>query len=108
MSSPIPFIDLAAQRNRLGEIIDNAVLRVIHHGQYIMGPEVAEVERDLSAFCGAKHAISCSNGTDAVALPLMARGVGPGDAVFCPSFTLAATAEVVAWMGATPVFVNCL
>lgn len=100
----IPFADLGAQRRRLGPAVDQAVLRVLDHGGYIMGPEVAQLEDDLSAFCGAGHAISCGSGTDALALVLMARQVKPGDAVFCPSFTFAATAEVVAGLGATPVF----
>jgi dTDP-4-amino-4,6-dideoxygalactose transaminase len=102
----IPFIDLAAQRARLGGAVDEAILRVVNHGAYILGPEVAQLEAELSAFCGAKHVISCANGTDALAMVLMAKGVRPGDAVFCPSFTFAATAEVVAWFGATPVFVD--
>jgi dTDP-4-amino-4,6-dideoxygalactose transaminase len=102
----IPFIDLAAQRARLGGAVDEAILRVVNHGAYILGPEVAQLEEELSAFCGAKHAVSCANGTDALAMVLMAKGVRPGDAVFCPSFTFAATAEVVAWLGATPVFVD--
>ena len=106
--APIAFIDLAAQRARLGERIDQAVLAVIDSGRYIMGPEVAQLESDLSAFCGAKHALACSNGTDALALVLRARGLKAGDAVLCPSFTFAATAEVVAWFGATPVFVDIL
>jgi dTDP-4-amino-4,6-dideoxygalactose transaminase len=82
------------------------VLRVVNHGAYILGPEVAGLEAELSAFCGARHVISCANGTDALAMVLMAKGVRPGDAIFCPSFTFAATAEVVAWLGATPVFVD--
>jgi dTDP-4-amino-4,6-dideoxygalactose transaminase len=102
----IPFIDLAAQRARLGGAVDEAILRVVNHGAYILGPEVAQLEAELSAFCGTKHVISCANGTDALAMVLMAKGVRPGDAVFCPSFTFAATAEVVAWFGATPVFVD--
>ena len=102
----IPFIDLAAQRARLGASVDEAILRVVNHGAYILGPEVAQLEAELSAFCGAKHVISCANGTDALAMVLMAKGVRPGDAIFCPSFTFAATAEVVAWLGATPVFVD--
>jgi dTDP-4-amino-4,6-dideoxygalactose transaminase len=106
MSSTIPFIDLASQRVRLGAAVDEAILRVVDHGGYIMGPEVAELEADLAAFCGAKHVISCANGTDALGMVLMAKGLKPGDAVFCPSFTFAATAEVVAWFGATPVFVD--
>lgn len=106
MTSPIPFIDLLAQRRRLGHAIDEAVLRVVNHGGYVMGPEVATLEADLSAFCGARHVVSCANGTDALAIVLMAKGLRPGDAVLCPSFTFAATAEVVAWLGATPVFVD--
>ena len=103
---PIEFIDLGAQRRRIGARMDEAVLRVVNHGRYIMGPEVGEFERKLAAFCGAKHAIGVANGTDALALGLMAKGVGVGDAVLVPSFTFAATAEVVAWFGATPVFVD--
>jgi dTDP-4-amino-4,6-dideoxygalactose transaminase len=106
--APIPFIDLAAQRRRIGEVMDQAVLRVVHHGAYIMGPEVLELEEQLSAFCGARHVISCASGTDALALVIMAKGVRPGDAILCPSFTFAATAEIVAWVGATPVFVDSL
>ena len=102
----LPFIDLGAQRRRLGSLVDDAIMRVVDHGQYIMGPEVGQIESDLSAFCGAKHVISCGNGTDALALVLMAKGVRPGDAILCPSFTFAATAEVVAWLGTTPVFVD--
>ncbi len=102
----IAFIDLQAQRRRLGVKVDEAVLRVVNHGGYVMGPEVKQIEADLAAFCGAKEVISCSNGTDALTLVLRARGVGPGDAVLCPSFTFAATAEVVALAGATPVFVD--
>lgn len=105
---PIPFIDVAGQRRRLGTAIDDAVQRVLTHCAFIMGPEVAQSERDLEAFCGAKHAITCASGTDALALILMAKGVKPGDAVFCPSFTFAATAEVVVWLGAAPVFVDVL
>jgi len=106
LETPIPFIDLAAQRRRLGQRIDDAILRVVNHGGFIMGPEVRQLETDLSAFCGAGHAIGCANGTDALALVLMAKGVTAGHAVLCPSFTFASTAEVVAWVGATPVFVD--
>jgi dTDP-4-amino-4,6-dideoxygalactose transaminase len=106
MTESIPFIDLGAQRRRLGRSVDEAVLRVIDHGAYIMGPEVAQLEAELAACCGAGHAITCASGTDALALVLMAKGVKSGDAVFCPAFTFAATAEVVAWLGATPVFVD--
>jgi dTDP-4-amino-4,6-dideoxygalactose transaminase len=108
MSDAIAFIDLAAQRRHIGNRMEEAILRVVHHGGYIMGPEVKQFEADLSAFCGAKHVISCANGTDALALVLMAKGVKPGHAILCPSFTFAATAEVVAWLGAIPVFVDCL
>jgi dTDP-4-amino-4,6-dideoxygalactose transaminase len=107
-AAPVEFIDLAAQRRRLGTRVDEAVLRVLSHGRYVMGPEVAQVEADLAAFCGASIVVSCANGTDALALVLMAKEVGPGDAVLCPSFTFAATAEVVAWVGATPLFIDVL
>jgi dTDP-4-amino-4,6-dideoxygalactose transaminase len=103
---PIPFIDLGAQRRRLGKRIDDALLRVVDHGGFIMGPEVRQFEAALGQFCGAKEVITCANGTDALSLVLMAKGVKPGDAVFCPSFTFAATAEVVALVGATPSFVD--
>jgi dTDP-4-amino-4,6-dideoxygalactose transaminase len=105
---PIAFIDLAAQRRRLGKSIDEAMLRVVDHGAYILGPEVKTLENDLAAFCGARHVVSCANGTDALALVLMAKGIQAGDAVFCPSFTFAATAEVVAWTGATAIFCDAL
>ncbi len=107
-TAAIPFIDLGAQRARIGAAIDAGLLRVAQHGQYILGPEVKTLEADLAAFCGAKECISVSNGTVALAMPLMAKNIRPGDAVFCPSFTFAATAEVVAWLGATPVFVDVL
>ena len=107
-AAPLPFIDLGAQRRRLGQRIDAAIARVLDHGQFIMGPEVAEFERRLGAFGEAGHVLSCANGTEAIALPLMAWDVGPGDAVFCPSFSFAATAEVIPWLGATPVFVDIL
>jgi dTDP-4-amino-4,6-dideoxygalactose transaminase len=103
---PIRFIDLTAQQERIKPRIDAAIAKVLAHGAYIMGPEVAQFESDLSAFCGAKHSIGCSNGTDAITLCLLAKGVKPGMAVFCPSFTFAATAEVVALIGATPYFVD--
>jgi dTDP-4-amino-4,6-dideoxygalactose transaminase len=105
---PLAFIDLAAQQRAIRARIDAAIARVLDQGAYIMGPEVGALERDLSAFSGAKHVISCANGTDAIAMVLMAKSVGPGDAVFVPSFTFAATAEAVAWLGATPVFVDSL
>ncbi len=102
----IPFIDLAAQRRRLGPAVDAAVGRVLNHCQFILGPEVRAFEADLAAFCGAKHAVTCASGTDALVLALRARGIGPGDAVICPSFTFCATAEVAALVGATPIFVD--
>jgi len=105
---PIPFVDLDAQRRRLGPRLEAAIARVLAHGRYIMGPEVAELEGQLAAFCGARHAISCASGTDALALALMAKGIGPGDAVLVPAFTFVATAEPVAWLGAVPVFVDVL
>jgi dTDP-4-amino-4,6-dideoxygalactose transaminase len=104
--APIPFIDVAAQRRRLGRLIDDAIARVTAHCQFINGPEVAAFERELAAFCGARHAVSCASGTDALVLVLMAQGIGPGDAVFCPAFTFCATAEAVALVGATPVFAD--
>ena len=104
--APIPFIDVAAQRHRLGERIDAAVSRVLDHCQFILGPEVSELETALARFCGARHVVTCASGTDALAMVLMARGIGPGDAVICPSFTFCATAEVVARVGATPVFAD--
>jgi len=104
--APIPFIDVGAQRRRLGRAVDDAVARVLDHCQFILGPEVRALEADLAQFCGVRHAISCASGTDALILVLMAAGVGPGDAVICPSFTFTATAEVVALVGATPVFAD--
>jgi dTDP-4-amino-4,6-dideoxygalactose transaminase len=103
---PIPFIDVAGQRKKLGKAIDDAVAKVLGHCQFILGPEVRELEAQLSAFAGVKHTISCASGTDALMLVLLAKNVGAGDAVFCPSFTFAATCETVALVGATPVFVD--
>lgn len=102
----IAFIDLQAQRARISGKIDAAVSAAIEGGAYIMGPQVKSFEADLAKFGQAKHALSCGNGTDALVLPLMAWEVGPGDAVFCPSFTFAATAEIVPWVGASPVFID--
>ncbi len=103
---PIPFIDVAAQRRRLGRAIDDAVARVLAHCQFIQGPEVRTFEAEVAAFCGARHAIGCSSGTDALLLVLMAWQIGPGDAVICPTFTFHATAEMVALLGATPVMAD--
>lgn len=101
---PIPFIDLQAQRRRLGESVEQGMRRVLDHGQFIMGPEVPELEKALSAFCGAPHVIGCANGTDALNLAMRALGIGPGDAVIVPAFSFSASAEAVVLVGATPVF----
>lgn len=102
----IPFIDVAVQRQFLGGKIDAAISRVLEHCLFINGPEVAQLEADLAVFTGAKHVIACASGTDALLMVLLARGIGPGDAVICPSFTFCATGEVVALLGATPVFAD--
>jgi dTDP-4-amino-4,6-dideoxygalactose transaminase len=102
----IEFIDLKAQRQRIGASMEQAIMRAVEAGQYILGPQVAEFEAKLAAFCGAKHVIGTANGTDALGICLMALGLRPGDAVICPAFTFAATAEAVAWLGATPIFVD--
>jgi dTDP-4-amino-4,6-dideoxygalactose transaminase len=101
---PIVLVDLAAQQARIRGRLDQAIARVLEHGQYIMGPEIAELEHRLAAFTGARHAITCSSGTDALLIALLARGVGAGDAVICPAFTFPATPEAIAMLGATPVF----
>ena len=101
------FIDLAAQYQHLKSQIDRRIRAVLEHGQYIMGPEVQELESKLADYVGVKHAITCANGTDALTLALMALEVGEGDAVFVPTFTFFATAEAVAFSNATPVFVDC-
>jgi len=100
------FIDLATQQKRIKQKIDDAIQRVLSHGKYVMGPEVPELEERLAAYVGAGHAIGCASGTDALLLALMAYGVGPGDAIFTTPFTFIATAEVIALLGATPVFVD--
>ncbi|MBW8880125.1 MAG: DegT/DnrJ/EryC1/StrS aminotransferase family protein [Asticcacaulis sp.] len=104
----IPFIDLGVQRERIGAKIEAGVLKVIQHGAYIMGPEVKTFEANMAAFAGAKHCLSCANGTDAIELILLGLGIGKGDAVFVPAFTFVATAEVVPMTGAEPVFVDIL
>jgi len=103
---PLPLIDIAAQRRRLGKSLDQAVGRVLAHCQFINGPEVAQLEAELAEFSGAKHVVTCASGTDALLMVLMAGRIGPGDAVLCPSFTFCATGEAVALTGATPVFVD--
>jgi len=105
---PIPFIDLQTQRARLGQPLEDAILKVVRSGAYIMGPEIGQFEKALGEFGQAPYVLSCGSGTEALQLPLMAWGVGPGDAVFCPSFTFAATAEVMPLVGASPVFVDIL
>lgn len=104
----IPFIDLQAQRKRLGQPLNDAIQAAIEGGQWILGPQVAQFEKDIAAWAGVKHAVACANGTDALLLVLKAWGVGAGDAVFVPAFTFAATGEVVALAGASPVFVDVL
>jgi len=102
----IAFIDVVSQRQRLGKAIDEAMARVLGHCQFINGPEVTQLEAELAAFSGAKHVVTCASGTDALLMVLMAKGLGRGDAVLCPSFTFCATGEAVALTGATPVFVD--
>jgi dTDP-4-amino-4,6-dideoxygalactose transaminase len=105
-SRSIALIDLAAQQARIRPQIDAAIAEVLNSGAYIMGPQVGELERRLADFCGARHAIACSSGTDALLIALMARGIGPGDAVICPAFTYTANPEVIALLGATGIFVD--
>ncbi len=104
----IPFIDLQAQRRRLGATLSRAIEAAVEGGQWVMGPQVVELEEKLAAFAGVKHVLACANGTDALMIVLRAWNVGPGDAVFVPAFTFAASAEVVALVGAVPVFVDVL
>lgn len=100
------FVDLAYQQQRIKDTLDKRIQSVLTHGQYIMGPEIKELEKRLAGFVGSKHAIACSSGTDALLLALMAYNVGPGDAVITTPFTFIATAEVISLLGATPVFVD--
>ena len=102
----IEFIDLKAQQARLKDKIEAGIQNVLNHGQYILGPEVQQLEEKLAAYVGAKHCISCANGTDALQIAQMAFGIGPGDEVITPGFTYIATAETVAILGATPVYVD--
>lgn len=104
--SMIEFIDLKAQQARIKDKIDAGIQRVLNHGQYILGPEVAELEEKLADFTGAKYCITCANGTDALQIAQMALGIGPGDEVITPGFTYIATAETVALLGARPVYVD--
>ena len=100
------FIDLAAQQARIKEKIDAGIQKVLSHGKYILGPEVSELEEKLAAFTGTKYCITCANGTDALQIAQMAFGIGPGDEVITPGFTYIATAETVAVLGATPIYVD--
>ncbi|MEY4678875.1 MAG: hypothetical protein RLZZ276_524 [Pseudomonadota bacterium] len=106
MTAPLPFIDLQAQYRRLKPAIDARVMRVLEHGRFILGPEVAELEAALSAFCGVRETVTVASGTEALRIPMMGEGIGPGDAVFLPAFTYTATAEVPCAIGAEPVFVD--
>src|SRR5262245_43373947 len=103
---PLELVDLKAQQARIRSKLDAAIARVMDHGAYIMGPEVAELESQLARFCGAAHCVSCASGTDALLIALMALGVGPGDAVICPAFTFTATPEVIALIGGSPVLAD--
>jgi UDP-2-acetamido-2-deoxy-ribo-hexuluronate aminotransferase len=100
------FIDLDAQQRRIADKLNTHMARVLAHGQYINGPEVRELEQLLANYVGAKHAVGCASGTDALLMALMALGIGPGDAVFTTPFTFIATAEVISLLAATPVFVD--
>ncbi len=100
------FLDLKTQQKRIRKPLEQRINKILDHGAYIMGPEVFELEEKLADYCGVKHAISCSSGTDALLIPLMAWGIGSGDAVFTTPFTYVATAEVISILGATPVFVD--
>lgn len=108
MTAMIPFIDLQTQRRRLGEPLNRAIQAAVEGGQWVLGPQVHELEAQLAALAGVKHAVACANGTDALMIVLRAWNIGPGDAVFVPAFTFAASAEVVALVGASPVFVDVL
>src|SRR6202046_2409249 len=107
MTQPaIPFLDLKAQQARISTELRRRLDGVLAHCQFILGPEVAELEHELAAFCGARHCVAVSSGTDAIQMAFMAEGIGRGDAVFLPAFTYTATAEVPLVLGATPVFVD--
>lgn len=105
-AEPMAFVDLRAQQARIRDRLEKAIARVLDHAQFIMGPEVAELEAKLAAFCGARNAITCASGTEALLIAMMAKNVGRGDAVLCPGFTFPATPETIALLGATPVFVD--
>ena len=105
-SEEIRFIDLKAQQQRILPRLMDRWQAILEHGQYILGPENGELEDRLAKFAGVRHVIACASGTDALLMPLMAYGIGPGDAVFTTPFTFVATAEVIALLGATPIFVD--
>ncbi len=102
----VPFVDLKSQYARLKPQIADAIQGVLDDGRYILGPAVTQFEAELADYCGVAHAIACSSGTDATFMPLLAYGIGPADAVFVPSFTFTATAEVILLAGASPVFID--
>ncbi len=104
--SGVPFVDLKTQYARLKPQIAEAIQEVLDDGRYILGPAVTKLETELAGYCGVRHAISCSSGTDAIIMPFLAYGIGPGDAVFVPSFTFTASAEAIILVGASPVFVD--
>src|SRR5512137_232923 len=104
--SQIPFIDLAKQQGRILPEIERRMAAVLKHGQYVLGPEIAELETRLAAYTGSKHCITVSSGTDALLIALMAIGIKPGDEVITTPFTFIATGEVIALLGATPVFID--
>src|SRR3954447_14489896 len=106
LDAPLPFLDLKAQQARMAASMRPRLEAVLAHCQFILGPEVAELETRLAAYCGAKHCIGVSSGTDALQIAMMAEGIGPRDAVFLPAFTYTATAEVPLLLGAAPVFVD--
>src|SRR3954447_200038 len=106
LDAPLPFLDLKAQQARMAASLRPRLEAVLAHCQFILGPEVVELEQRLASYCGAKHCVGVSSGTDALQIAMMAEGIGPGDAVFLPAFTYTATAEVPLLLGATPVFVD--
>ena len=100
------FIDLDAQQKSIRAKLENRLLAVLDHGKYVMGPEIFDLEEKLAKYVGVKHCVTCASGTDALLIPLMAKGIGPGDAVITSPFTYIATAEVISLLGAEPVFVD--
>ena len=100
------FIDLATQQGKIRDKVEANIRKVLDNGQYIMGPEITDIENKLAAFSGVEYAVACASGTDALLMALMAYGIGPGDAVFTTPFTFISTAEVISILGATPIFVD--